>query len=93
MLDSDEFPIERPCEDCGGLVVFGLEPFAPGDDPELESEGLTAARSEWCTNLDCPSNHVLKRLTRVGVNDYVCTVCREALRTPMSAVRAHRATH
>ena len=93
VLDSDETPIDRPCEDCGGLVVSGLEPFAPGDDPELEAECLTAARSEWCTNLDCPSNHVLRGLTRVGVNDYICTVCGEALRTPMSAVRAHRATH
>jgi hypothetical protein len=93
VLDSDEVPIDRPCEDCGGLVLSGLEPFAPGDDPELEAEGLTAAGSEWCTNLDCPSNHVLRGLTRVGVNDYICTVCGEALRAPMSAVRAHRAMH
>ena len=93
VLDSDEVPIDRPCEDCGGLVVTGLEPLAPGDDPELEAEGLTAAGSEWCTNLDCPSNHVLRGLTRVVVNHYICTVCGEALRTPMSAVRAHRAMH
>lgn len=61
VLDSDEVPIGRPCEDCGGLMVSGLEPFAPGDDPELEAEGLTAAG--------------------------------KALRTPMSVVRAHQATH
>lgn len=67
-----------------------MNPFARG---ELEAKGLTAAASDWCTNLDCPSNHVLRGLTRVGVNDYICTVCGEALRTPMSAVRAHRATH
>ena len=90
MLDSIETPIDRTCEDCGGLVVSAPEPFAPGDDPELEAEGQTAAVSEWCTNLDCPSNHALKGLTRAGVNDYICTVCGEALRTPMSAVRAHR---
>jgi hypothetical protein len=91
--ESDEFPTDLHCEDCGGLVVSGLEPFAPSEDPTSEAEGLTAARSEWCTNLDCPSNHVLGGLTRVGVNDYICTVCNEALRIPMSAVRAHRATH
>jgi hypothetical protein len=91
--ESDEISMDLPCEDCGGLVVSGLEPFAPSDDPTLEAEGLTAARSEWCTNLDCPSNHVLRGLTRVGVNDYICTVCGEALRTPISAVRAHGATH
>ena len=93
VLASDERPTDRPCEDCGGLVISGLEPVAPGDDPELEAEGLTAAESDWCTNLDCPSNYALKSLTRVGVNDYICRVCGEALRTPMSAVRAHTATH
>lgn len=93
VLDSDDLPLDMPCEDCGGLVVSGLEPLAGDDDPELDAEGLPAVRSEWCTNLDCPSNHVLKGLTRVGVNDYICMVCGEALRTPMSAVRAHRATH
>lgn len=90
---ADEKPMDRPCEDCGGLVVSGLEAFAPGDDPELDAEGSTTAWSEWCTNLDCPSNHVLRGLTRVGVNDYICAVCGEALRTPMSAVLAHRAAH
>lgn len=50
VLDSDEVPLDMPCEDCGGLVISGLEPFAPGDDPELEAEGRTAAGSEWCTN-------------------------------------------
>ena len=90
---ADEQPTDRPCEDCGGLVVSGLEPFAPGDDPEMGAEGLRAAGSEWCANLDCPSNHVLRGLTRVGVNDYICTVCGEALRTPMSEVFAHRRTH
>ena len=90
--EADTFPRDLPCEDCGGLVVSGLEPFAPGDDPALEAEGLTVAGSDWCTNLDCPSNHI-RGLARVGVNDYICTVCGEALRTPFSAVRAHRATH
>lgn len=93
VFNSEEVPVERPCEDCGGLVVSGIEPFAPGDDLELEAEGLTAAGSEWCTSLECASNQVLDGLTRVGVNDYICTVCGEALRTPFSAVRAHRRTH
>ncbi len=63
-------------------LVSGLEPFAPGDDPVLEAEGLTAAGSEWCTNLECPTNHVLRSLIRVGVNDSACKVCFAALRTP-----------
>jgi hypothetical protein len=37
VLESDAVPTGWPCEDCGGLVVSGLEPFAPGDDPELEA--------------------------------------------------------
>ena len=90
---ADDQPTDRPCEDCGGVVVSGLEPVAPDEDPELAAEGLSVVESDWCTNLDCPSNHILRGLTRVGVNDYICTVCGEALRTPMSAVRAHRATH
>ncbi|GAB3025482.1 hypothetical protein GCM10011376_11550 [Nocardioides flavus (ex Wang et al. 2016)] len=85
--------MELPCEDCGGTVISGPEPFAPGDDPEPEADGRSKAWSDWCTNLECSSNHVLSGLTRVGVNDYVCTVCGTSLRTPMSAVLAHRATH
>jgi hypothetical protein len=49
--------------------------------------------SEWCTNLGCSSNHVVEGLWRVGVNDYTCKACGEALRTPMSEVFAHRRTH
>lgn len=92
MRAEQTFPGDHPCEDCGGLVISGLEPFAPGDDPELEAEGLTGYGSDWCTNLDCPSNHLMG-LARVGVNDYICAVCGEALRTPFRAVLAHRATH
>lgn len=74
-------------------MVSGHEPFALGDDPELDAEGLAVQGSEWCMNFDCTSNHVVRGLRRVGVNDYICNICGEALRTPMSAVFAHRRTH
>lgn len=90
---SDDEATGRPCEDCGGVVVVGVERIAMGDEPELDVTEVTEVGSEWCTNLDCPSNHVQRGLTRVGVNDYICTVCDESLRTPMSEVFAHRRTH
>jgi len=83
---------DRPCEDCGAVVVVGLEPIGPGDDPELEADGLAEVGSEWCTNLECPSNR-LGGLLRVGVNDYVCQVCDETLRTPIRLVFAHVRAH
>ncbi len=60
---------------------------------ELWQAGETEMGSEWCPNLECPSNHVLKGLTRVGVNHYVCTVCAASLTGPMSSVFSHRRTH
>lgn len=84
---------DRPCDDCGGVVVSGHEPTTAADKPELAAAGETVVGSEWCTNLGCPSNHVLRGLTRVGVNDYLCEECGEALRTPISLVFAHRRTH
>ena len=73
------------------MVVAGLEPFAV-DDLELTPTEVPEAASEWCTNLDCPSNHAVRGLWRVGVNDYRCKVCGDLLRTPMSAVLAPRKT-
>lgn len=73
------------CEDCGSQVVSGLEPF----DDEADAGG----RSEWCTNLECSSNHVLRGLHRLGVNEYLCLECNEVLRTPMSQVFAHLRAH
>ena len=90
---TDDQPPDRPCEDCGGVVVAGLEPIADTDDLELTATGVSVVGSEWCTNLDCPSNHAVTGLWRVGVNDYTCKACGEALRTPMSEVFAHRRTH
>jgi hypothetical protein len=90
---TDYQPTDRPCEDCGAVVVAGLEPLTASDDPELTATGVSAVGSEWCTNLDCRSNHAVPGLWRIGVNDYTCKVCGEALRTPMSEVVAHRRTH
>ena len=59
----------------------------------LSRDAGSVGGSEWCTNPGCPSNHALTGLRRVGVNDYTCTECGEALRTPMSVVLAHRRTH
>ncbi len=75
------------------MVVAGLVPITAADDPELAATGVSVVGSEWCTNLDCPSNHAVRGLWRLGVNDYTCNVCGEALRTPMSEVFAHRRTH
>jgi hypothetical protein len=91
--DAEEHPTDRPCEDCGGVVVVGQEPITAASEPELAAAGVWVTGSEWCSNLDCPSNHVLPGLTRVGVNDYICEVCNEALRTPIGLVFAHRRTH
>lgn len=90
---NDERRTDRPCEDCGGVVVAGLEPVTTSDDCELTATGVSVVGSEWCVNLGCPSNHVMPGLWRVGVNDYRCKVCGECLRTPMSQVLAHRQTH
>lgn len=94
MSAGAERPTGLPCEDCGGLVVVGLEPIDPAmEDPDVVASGVTSVGSEWCTNLDCPSNHVLQGLHRVGVSDYVCKVCGEQLVAPISAVFAHRRSH
>ena len=75
------------------MVVAGLEPIAAADDPELAATGLTEVGSDWCTNPDCPSNHVVPGLHRTGVNDYTCTTCGRALNTPMGDVLDHRREH
>jgi hypothetical protein len=78
------------CEDCGGHVIVGLEPVSPGED-DLEP-GQTQQRVDFCTNPDCSSNH-LRGLNRVGVNHYICTVCRAELSGPIQTVFGHRQTH
>lgn len=90
---ADDQPTNRPCEDCDGVVVAALEPITATDDPELADSGVSVVGSECCTNLDSPSNHAVPGLWRVGVNDYTCKVCGEALRMPMSEVVEHRRTH
>jgi hypothetical protein len=93
VLHGDEQPTDRPCEDCGGSVVVGQEPVTADAEPELTAAGVWTVGSDWCANLDCPSNHVLSGLVRVGVNDYVCEACGESLRTPVDGVFAHRRSH
>lgn len=85
---EDRRNVVCPCEDCGSQLISGLEPFE-------QDEGASASceRSEWCTNLDCPSNYVIDGLHRVGVNHYLCLECAEMLRTPMSEVFAHLRSH
>jgi len=91
-MSGAERQTDRPCEDCGAVVLTGQEPVTAGAEHEPVAAGKRTVGSEWCTNLDCPSNH-LRGLWRVGVNDYVCEQCGAALRTPMEQVFAHRRTH
>lgn len=83
----------QPCDECGTILEVGPEPNSPQDDLEAWEAGEAEIRVEWCPNLDCPSNHVLPGLTRVGVNGYVCAVCGKVLTGPMSQIFAHRRTH
>ncbi len=57
-----------------------IEDFAEPDEPG----GPREVPVHWCPNLDCPSNHALRGLVRVGVNLYVCEVCGEQLSGPFS---------
>jgi len=94
MSEAAERPMDRPCEDCGAFGVAGLEPIDPAlEDPDVVATGVTMVGSEWCTNLDCPSNHAVRGLKRVGVSRYICKVCGEELTGPTSAIFAHRRTH
>lgn len=83
----------QPCEECGTTLESGIEPNSPRDDLEAWQAGETEVGVDWCPNLGCPSNHVLRDLARVGVNRYVCTVCGAVLTGPMSQVFDHRQTH
>ena len=94
MPEAVERATDRPCEDCGAQVIAGQEPIDPAfEDPDVVATGVTMVGSEWCTNLDCPSNHRPRGLHRVGVNRYICDVCNEVLAGRMSAILAHRRTH
>jgi hypothetical protein len=94
MSEATERPTGRPCEDCGALVVEGPEPLAPANDNAgTMHTGVLMVRSEWCTAPNCPSNHALAGLHRVGVNRYVCTVCRDVLTGPMSSILDHQRAH
>ena len=84
---------DRPCEECGGVVIVGLEPHTADSDSELAATGATTIGSDWCTNVACPSNHAVPGVWRTGVNDYSCKVCGMKLTTPMRDVLAHRRTH
>lgn len=104
MTDAAATVTDRPCEDCGEVVVAGLEPIDPTLSDRYEvATGVTVVGSdhvdilvqqvEWCTNLDCPSNHLPPGLHRVGVNRYVCNVCGDVLTGPIGTILAHRRTH
>jgi hypothetical protein len=90
----DHRATDRPCEDCGAPVVEGREPIdLANEDPDVVATGATTVGSEWCTNLDCPSNNRPRGLRRVGVNRYTCKVCSEVLTGRMSVILDHRRTH
>jgi hypothetical protein len=95
MVDSLwERQSSRPCEDCRGLVVVGMEPAEPEDHGGSRVvDGVPMNECDWCTNLDCPSNHALRGLHRVGVNQYVCSGCDRTLTGTMMSIFAHRRTH
>jgi len=57
-----------------------------------EPAGYRYERSDWCTNLDCPSNQ-LCGLRRTGVDDCQCLECDAVVRTPFPDVTAHRRKH
>ena len=95
LVRSLERSTVRPCEDCGGLVVEGLEPVDPADEvgDVVVVHGLAMVGSDWCTNLDCPSNHAVRGLHRVGVNQYACKTCSESLTGPVMSILAHLRAH
>lgn len=83
---------DRPCDDCGTPLETGLEPVSP-DDEDCEP-GRTHISVDWCPDPDCPSNHALRGLTRLGPNLYVCAVCAAELSGPMrTVVFDHRRSH
>lgn len=45
------------------MIVAGLEPITEVDDAELAATGVSVVGSEWCTNLDCPSNGSAARIS------------------------------
>ncbi len=83
--------VERPCEECGGRVVAGLEPF--GRDLGEQSTGPSSEWSEWCTTPSCPSNFAVRGFQRVGVNDHLCLTCQAHVQTPFPEVVEHRRAH
>lgn len=83
------------CEDCGAPVLAGLEPADPLDQESVVATvgGVPMVGSEWCTNLDCPSNTCIPGLRRIGINRWICTTCQGVLTGPMSEIFAHLRTH
>lgn len=69
-----------------------MEPIEDFEEPD-EPGGAREVAVDWCPNLDCPSNHALPGLVRVGVNLYVFEVCGEDLSGPFSAYGGHRNLH
>ena len=48
-----------------------MEPIEDSEEPD-EPGGAREVAVHWCPNHDCPSNHALPGLVRVGVHLYVC---------------------
>jgi hypothetical protein len=74
------------------LLIVDHRPQATHPHADQRDRAREAA-VDWCPNLDCPSNHALPGLVRVGVNLYVCSVCGEELSGPFSAYGGHRNLH
>ncbi len=75
------------------MTITGPEPVGPESDLDGLLPGQSEQLVDFCTNLACPSNSVLRGLTRVGVNRYICTACGAERDGPISSVFAHRRIH
>jgi DNA-directed RNA polymerase subunit RPC12/RpoP len=83
----------QPCAECGTILVKGPEPLDPDANAADWETGQRYQLVEWCPNLDCPSNHVLKGLRQVGANRYLCTTCGEEIGGSSKNYLGHRRTH
>ena len=72
------------CEDCGGRVITGVE--GTGHDRVVHE-------SDWCTNLDCPSNYARKPFHRLGVGSLKCRICHDIIVGPIREAQAHAMGH
>lgn len=76
------------CEDCGSALEVGREPISEASEPELWANGERSVSSDWCPNLDCPSNNLLRDFRRVGVAMWQCKTCDDQLLGSLADVRS-----